>query len=283
MKNKYTFGCLVLALLITISSKAQNKLALNKGQKLQITQQVKSKISMEMMGNSMEILSDVNMLQDVEVKEKSDSGYAVATTITKMKMATSAMGQDMNYDSEKKEDQDTEIGKVMQKKVNAVTESQINEGGTTTSVKKAAIADEEEGGDNPMGMMQSMAGANKDEGGAAEAFMVMPSGKNVGDSWSDSTNSDGIKVNKTYTVKEVKGNESTITLKGTQSISKTIQNQGMEVNVAMETKLSGEITIDTVTGIVKQKTITVEGTGTSEVMGQSIPITTTSTTTTSVK
>jgi hypothetical protein len=279
-----TLGIISLAVLASLNSQGQaNKLVLTKGQKLELSNEVKSKISMEMMGQSMEIISNVNMLQAIEVNEKSDSGYAVSATLKKMKMEGSAMGQNMNYDSEKKEDQDTEIGKNFKNKINAVTESQVNENGKTTSVKKAATEAEGAEGGNPMAMMQNMGGGNNEEAGAGAAFMVLPAGKKVSDSWSDSSNADGVKVNRTYTVKDVKGNETTVTLKGTQSISKKIENQGMEVNVLMDTKLSGEITVDTTTGLVKQKTITVEGTGTSEVMGQSIPITTVSTTTTIVK
>jgi Family of unknown function (DUF6263) len=279
-----TLGIITMAFLASFNSQGQtNKLVLTKGQKLELSNEVKSKISMEMMGQSMEIISNVNMLQAIEVNEKSDSGYAVSATLKKMKMEGSAMGQNMNYDSEKKEDQDTEIGKNFKNKINAVTESQVNENGKTTSVKKLATEVEGAEGGNPMAMMQNMGGGNNEEAGAGAAFMVLPAGKKVSDSWSDSSNADGVKVNRTYTVKDVKGSETTVTLKGTQSISKKIENQGMEVNVLMDTKLSGEITVDTTTGLVKQKTITVEGTGTSEVMGQSIPITTVSTTTTIVK
>ncbi len=279
-----TLGIFTMAVLASLNSQGQaNKLVLTKGQKLELSNEVKSKISMEMMGQSMEIISNVNMLQAIEVNEKSDSGYAVSATLKKMKMEGSAMGQNMNYDSEKKEDQDSEIGKNFKNKINAVTESQVNENGKTTSVKKSAAEAEGTEGGNPMALMQNMGGGNNEEASAGAAFMVLPAGKKVSDSWSDSSNADGIKVNKTYTVKEVKGNETTVTLKGTQSISKKIENQGMEVNVLMDTKLSGEITVDTTNGLVKQKTITVEGTGTSEVMGQSIPITTVSTTTTIVK
>lgn len=283
-KLHITLSIIAFAVFATFNTYGQdNKLVLTKGQKLEVSNEVKSKITMEMMGQSMEIISNVSMLQAIDVNEKSDSGYAVSATIKKMKMEGSAMGQNMNYDSEKKEDQDSEIGKNFKNKINAIVESQINENGKTTSVKKSATAAEGTDAGNPMAMMQNMGGGNNEDAGAGAAFMVLPAGKKVNDSWSDSSNADGIKVNRTYTVKDVKGSETTVLLKGTQSINKNIENQGMEVNVLMETKLSGEITVDTLTGVVKQKTITVEGTGTSEVMGQSIPITSVSTTTTIVK
>ena len=57
----------------------------------------------------------------------------------------------------------------------------------------------------------------------------------------------------------------------------------MEVNVSMDAKLSGESVVDISTGIVKQKTLNMDGTGTAEMMGQSIPMTTKVTSTTTVK
>ena len=57
----------------------------------------------------------------------------------------------------------------------------------------------------------------------------------------------------------------------------------MEVTVNMDSKLSGQAIVDTSTGIVKEKTLTVEGTGSAEMMGQAIPMTSKIITTTTVK
>ena len=57
----------------------------------------------------------------------------------------------------------------------------------------------------------------------------------------------------------------------------------MEVNVTMDAKLSGEAVVDITTGIIKQKTFTMEGTGNADAMGQAIPMTTKVTTVTTVK
>ena len=55
--------------------------------------------------------------------------------------------------------------------------------------------------------------------------------------------------------------------------NKPVEAQGMEMNISMETKISGEATIEVSTGIVKQNTFTMEGTGNMEMMGQSVPMT----------
>jgi len=52
---------------------------------------------------------------------------------------------------------------------------------------------------------------------------------------------------------------------------------GMEVAIDKQDKNTGKITIDRKSGLLKQKTVTTETTGTASVMGQEIPLDTKST------
>ena len=47
---------------------------------------------------------------------------------------------------------------------------------------------------------------------------------------------------------------------------------GMQVDVNIKNKTTGTITLDKKSGLLKQRTVDSEGTGTMEVMGQSIPM-----------
>jgi hypothetical protein len=84
-------------------------------------------------------------------------------------------------------------------------------------------------------------------------------------------------------LKSINGNNATILLTGKQMISKKMEQQGMEINVKMVANLSGEGVVDINTGLLQQRTTVMNGTGSAEVMGQSIPMTSKITTTTSVK
>ena len=260
---------------------SSGKLSLNKGLKLQVDNSVKLVSTMELMGQSMEITSDAVMLKQVEVKEKKDTSYIISSIITKITTNGNAMGQSFSFDSEKKEDYDTEIGKAMKGQVNVPQEIELNHQGMVTTVKKDTASTDS---DNPMmDMMKSMGGGAYDENSGADAFQVLPAGKKNGDTWMDSVITEGIKTYRTYTIKEINGNDATVTLSGTQQTSKKVENQGMEVNVTMEAKLSGEAVVDMSTGIVKQKTFIMEGSGSADAMGQAIPMTTKVTTVTTVK
>ena len=285
-QSNYFIVFLAATMLSTTVSQAQNngsKLILVKGQKLQIDNTVKSLTNMDLMGQSMEMSSDATMTHQVEVKDKKENNYTVASTITKITSSGNAMGQAYTFDSDKKEDLESEIGKVMKGQLNVTHEADFNTAGTVVSEKKAVSA--EASNANPMmDMMKNLTGgSNDDGGGAGEIFQVLPMGKKPGDSWTDSTISEGLKTYKTYTLKEIKGNDAILTLSGTQSTNKKIEQQGMEVNVTMESKLSGESTVDLSTGVVKQKSMVVDGAGNADAMGQAIPITTKITSNTIVK
>ncbi|CAN5409593.1 hypothetical protein BH11BAC3_BH11BAC3_09740 [soil metagenome] len=265
---------------VTLAQKTSGKLLLTKGQKFQIDNNISSVINQEMMGQSIEITIDANMVHQVEVKDKKDKSYIVASTLTKLTTNGSAMGQSMSFDSEKKEDLESATGQAMKDQLNIEKEVELNENADV--INGAKIEDKAATG-GMMDMVNNVTGAGSDESnGAKAAFEVMPMGKKTGDTWSDSTITDEIKTYRTYTLKSINGNDATVALTGTQITKKKVEQQGMEVNVTMEGKLTGEGIVDMSTGIVKERTLVMDGTGSAEVMGQSIPVTTKVTTKTTV-
>ncbi len=272
-------GTLLLSA-VTLAQKTSGKLSLTKGQKFQIDNNISSVINQEMMGQSIEITIDAKMVHQVEVKDKKDKSYVVASTLTKLTTNGSAMGQNMSFDSEKKEDLESPTGQAMKDQINVEKQVELNENADVINGEK--IENKPASG-GMMDMVNNVTGAESDESnGAKAAFEVMPAGKKAGDTWSDSTITDEIKTYRTYTLKSINGNEATVALTGKQITKKKVEQQGMEVNVSMEGKLSGEGIVDMNTGIVKERTLVMDGTGSAEVMGQSIPVTTKVTTKTTV-
>ncbi len=262
------------------SAQKSIKLSLVAGQKFQTENVVKTTTSMEMMGQQMDVVADVTATRQLEVKDKKESTYNITSTITKMATVTNMMGQEIKYDSEKKEDQDSEIGKVLADKINVPVEMEMNETGKVTKVKKQEGKDDKNG----MAAMMGGMGAGADESGLVEdVFLSIPEGAKQDDKWSDSTIADGVKTYRNFTVKSIEGSNATLTFAATQNINKAVENQGMEMNITMENKMTGEILVDKTTGVVKQKTINTEGTGSMDMMGQSVPMTNKTTLTSTTK
>lgn len=267
----------------TASTPVSRGLNLNAGQKLQIESKVNTLSTMELMGQAMEINADVVMIRELEVKEKKEKSYQLVSTIKKMNLNSSFMGQSMSYDSDKKEDSENEMGKMMKGQLNIPKEVELDDDGKLINVKKDTVKSAVDGNNPMLAMMESMGAAQDESNGANEAFQVLPAGTKTGDTWSDSTIADGSKTYRTYTLTGIQGNDATIAVSGTQAVNKTVENQGMEATVSLDSKITGEILVDKSTGIVKQRTLVVEGTGNTEAMGQEIPMTTKITTTSVIK
>jgi hypothetical protein len=265
---------LLIAFFFSSTGNAQisnGKLYLAKGQKFLVTNISKSVSTMEMMGQPMEMSADVNMDYELNVTDKKDSSILLTSTLTKIKMKSAIMGQDLSFDSEKKEDLEGEMGKGFKNQLNVLKEIELNNEAIIVNAKKEEITETQS---SMMDMMKGLTGGNKeDDNGASAAFQIIPSGKKIGDTWSDSVSLDGVKINRTFVIKEIIGCNATISFTGKQLTEKKMEQQGMEVNVTMDAVLSGESIVDISTGIVKQKSTLMDGTGSADAMGQAIPMT----------
>jgi hypothetical protein len=276
---------LALASVMSFSAHAQktsSRIELTKGQKLQVDNTLNSVATMEMMGQSMEINSDASMLHQVEVKDKRDTSYTIASTLTRITTTGSMMGQTYSFDSDNKQDT-SELAKMMKKQLNVPMEMELKNDGKLLNQNKTDAPAQEDA--NPMmGMINTMTGSGNDfNNTVTEMFLALPSGVKQGDTWSDSLIGDGVKTYRTYTIKEISNNIAAVTLTGKQTTNKKIEQMGSEVNVSLEAKLSGESKVDVNTGMVQQKNLTVEGSGNADAMGQSIPLTMKVTSVTTVK
>jgi hypothetical protein len=276
------FLLLCITALPAAAQKNKGSLQLNKGQKLQVDNTIKSVISMDLMGQSMEINSDAFMLHQAEVKDKKDTSYTIAATLTKMTTNGTMMGQSYSFDSDNKKDRDSsDLGKMMKDQLDVPKEMELNSKGQVINQKMVEVPAAADA--NPMmGMMKGMAGSGTDFA-LAEVFQVIPSGIKQGESWSDSVILDGVKTYRTYTLKEITNNIATIAVSGNQKTTKAMEQMGSEINLAMDSKISGECKVDTKTGIVQQKNLVIEGSGAADAMGQSIPLTMKVTSTLAVK
>lgn len=252
-------------------AQAQTKIKLDKGQKFEANTVITTNVNMEQMGQTIEISSNINTTNQLEVKMVSKDSSVVASTLSKMKMTGSMMGQDMNYDSENPADKDSEIGKVASKSIGQTTEVTVNETGKITNIKKPAA------GDEASGMLGMLGGGDENDGtdtGVKGIFANFNTAKvKTGDTWMDSSINGKNKIVNTYLVKEIKGDELSVNVVSAESKSFTKEQQGMEVLVSMEIKSTGDLIYEKSTGMLKQSSAVAEATGNAEVMGMTIPMT----------
>ena len=251
------------------SNSSLRKVNLQPGQQFKVEHVMNSNSSMEMMGQAMDVKADASITSKVEVKAKNAGDYQLTATVTRMITNADMMGQSMNYDSDKPGDNDSEVGKILKDKINQPLNATLTGDGILTMQKNENAGG---GAMNPISAM--MGGAEDESNGLGDMFLLIPQQGKTGDNWSDSLVAKGAKTVRNYTIKSMQGDEAIVLISGTQSVSRTVENQGMEINVELNNKLSGEATVNTNTGLIRQRSLTIEGSGTTSVMGQSIPMNT---------
>ncbi|HMO62881.1 MAG TPA: DUF6263 family protein [Ferruginibacter sp.] len=270
---KFTQHLLLLATTISYlqvyAQKTTGKLSLSEGQQLKLEQAVKISSTLNLMGQEVNMTADANMEYNIAVQKKMPAAFLLNSTLKKMKSAVTAMGETQHYDSDKPEDNNTETGKIVQGMINKPAELEIGADGAVLNSKPAADYNT-----NSMNMVQGLLSGNDNYAGASEAFLVIPAGIKKGDSWQDSSQTDGMKLLRNFTLTAINGNRATVTVSGTQYSNKTVEQMGMEIAITVEAVLNGEAVVNINNGIIEQKTITAKGTGNAEMMGQSIPMTT---------
>lgn len=257
-----------------------NKIILTNGQKIIVQNSVSIESSMS---PGMDVTSSTTSENTLEVKNATEKNYTISNSLTKVKLNMEMMGQSNSYDSEKKEDQNTEIGKSFAAKLNKPSDVVIdNSTGLVLSAKKPEKKTQADEG-NPMQGLLQMFGETNDDAIVTGAFELIPEGKNPGDSWKDSTLEKDTKIWRTYTLKSYSDSGAVIQLNTVIDATTTIEMQGMSMDLNSNTQTSSEILTDKVTGLVKKRTTTANVSGSFQVMGQSVPITAKATTTTTYK
>jgi len=200
----------------------------------------------------------------IMVADENESGYVITSTLTKMKMDLDGMGQNMSYDSDKPEDKDSQLGQSIGGKINSPSNFTLDK-----KTGKAILTDKKEE-DAVAGAGIASIGGNENEA-IEDAFLIIPAGKKVGDSWTDSSFNKGITSKKTYTIKSIEKDIANIELKGTMEGTTEREMQGMTMNMTINSKITGQITASISTSCVTKSVVDSDITSSIEMMGQQMP------------
>lgn len=259
------------------AQKVNNKLSFLKGQKLEAVVQTDKISTIELMGQSMDTkaTSTVNEVWDVQHADK--NGATLRHTIKRMQFeASNPMGQAQSFDSDKDTDRNGEIGKLLQRNLKTTYTITVDGSGKITSVQQDDTASKNKTGADMGDLVSSQLGMNMltPKKGDASAFKILPDKEvGVGDTWTDSSSTGGQKRKTTYTVKSITDKEIILDFTEQLNINTTQQIMpGMDAKIVATDKSAGIITLDKASGLLKQKTATMEEEGSMEAQGQTIPM-----------
>lgn len=272
--KKLLFAFLAFSAISASAQSVSKSVGLKKGDQLEQVTKMKMNLTQEMMGQTMEILMSSTTQNLVEVKN-TGSNIEVANTMKSALMDMDAMGQQMKFDSNKKEDLDGEMGAAYRKILNVPINYVLDNNGVVTKI----VNKPEEGDENAMGNMLGGSLTDEKEGASFSTLANIPAkGAKVGDTWSETSENQGAKTVTTYSLKEIKGDEGIVGMNGDITMNREMEQQGMAMVMDLKGTVTGQYTFDVKTGIIKVRTTTTKASGNIEVMGQSIPMAIESTT-----
>jgi hypothetical protein len=276
MKKIFLIASLTLAT-AGFAQKVNNRLTFQKGQKLEVLVETNKNSSIEIMGQTMETKVTSAITEVLDVEDAGKEGATIEHKIKQVKFNLTNPMQSQSFDSEKDADRNGEIGKMLEKSIKNKYTMTVDPTGKITSVK---VDD-----DNPNDKSKDMAdmadllsaqlGLNMGVPtvGDASSFKILPDNQvGVGDTWTDSSSSEGQTKKTTYTVKSITDGEVLLDFTELLNVNTTQQIMGTEATIKTNDKTAGTIILDRATGLLKQKKAIMEEEGTMEAQGQSIPM-----------
>jgi hypothetical protein len=237
-------------------------------QKINIVQASKITSSVSMMGQSMDIPVDGEIFVAIDIKSNANNKANITYKITRVKTATSVMGQDMKVDTDDKASLNgnpaaDELTKSLNKPNNITIENGKIDG------KDAAIST----GTNPTEI-------------SFLSTLIAPAeleNKKEGDKWTSEITGDiGNKSVTIYTITKLTSDEIEVTSNATVSKNGKQSTPMGDANQKMSGTISTVTLYNSKTNLMKGQAVSMNLSGTVEMMGQELPVTLKGTTTTTV-
>lgn len=273
--KKLLFIPLALSTVFVSAQSLSRKAVFAKGQQLERVAAIKMNFGMEMMGQSINFDNNNTITSLVEVKNATAKDYAIESTVKRVVMTMNGMGQEMSYDSDKKEEATNEMTKKMKELVGKVNHLTVDtKGNITASDDTTGDVAEKAGGGFMGGLGSGLANSGAKIGTVYDLVANIPEkGIKTGETWVDSTTSKEGKTITNFKVLEIKGNEAIVDMDGTVTQNGETEANGMTISMAVNGKIKGQYTLDVASGIVKKRSTNLDATGTMDMAGQSVPFT----------
>ena len=286
MKN-FFFVALISLSVNAFAQKVGNKLTFQKGEKLEITTNMNSTSTSQMMGQSMESTTGSTFQSVYEVGNASPDSASMIVQVKRIKFDAQMMGRNETFDSDNADDLKDNIGKMIKPILDKKYTVTVNTTGTVTSVKDDVDKKSKSSNNNAMiGMMMGGAGSDMSTPkiGDATLFKILPDHEvGKGDTWKSESSSESGKRTTTYTIADITDNDVLIDFTEESTLTNKQQMMGQDASVDVKSKSTGKIILDRKTGLLKQKTFLTNSEQNMNLGGMQIPSTSKATTTITVK
>lgn len=260
-----------------MGQKASGKLKFEQGQNLEVNMDVKASFAQQIMGQAIDFHTTGAATHLYKVTNATDDNSTLRHEMKRLNFLFDGMGQKISFDSDIQKDMDGKLGKPMKELLEKKYDMIIDPNGKVlmTNPEKFAANTIDDRLRIVMDMMQEMLGVvNPPKKGEGSFFRVLPENEAaIGESWSESGQTEKGPFSNTYTLAGINDSTVVINFNGTSTLTNKADFNGMESITVLNNKTTGTIIVDKVSSIIKQKNLVTETNGSTQIMGNSLPVT----------
>jgi Family of unknown function (DUF6263) len=259
------------------AQKITGKLRFEQGAQYEISLQAKTTIAQQAMGQTIDFNVEATGIHSYKITNTTDDNTTMNHQLNHVLFSFDGMGQKMHFDSRKEKDLNGPFGKPIRELLDKKYDIIIDSGGTTLAAipEKIALSNP----DSRMALITSMLRdvtelVQPPQKGKFSFFHMLP-GKETGegDAWVINYENESGTYEDAYSVASITDSVVLLNYAGSSSTVVKAEMMGNETTTKFNNKSTGRITVDRATGIIKEKIIDTNSTGTTEGPFGSIPVT----------
>jgi hypothetical protein len=285
--SRYYLPFSAICFCISLAASAQTvdgKVKLQQAQVIEINLQTKTTIAQQAMGQSIDFNVDAACLHQYDVINTTDDNHSLKHSVKRISFNFDGMGQKQAFNSDIPKDLNGQMGKpvkeLLDKKYNMIIDPYGKVLLTMPESFQASATD------SRMAIISSMMKEVVDvvqppKKGKGSFFRVIPEkegGVKVGESWTESGATLTDKYENTYVLTAVTDSTVIVDFTGTSNTVTKAEMMGSETTTTLAHKLTGKITLDKTTMMIREKTTNIESTGNTESSFGNLPLTSKTTT-----
>lgn len=278
---------LISASTLTNSQTVSGKLTFEQGQVFTIEMKTKSTISQQAMGQSIDFNVDGTANHSYTTTNTTEDNTTLRHEVKRVHFAFDGMGQKQKFDSDVEKDMKGPYGKPIKDMLEKKYDMIIDPSGIVKMAfpEKIVLAE----GDSRMAIVTNMLKGITDmvqppQKGKSSFFNVLPDTVSViGSKWKTSSVENGGRTETEFTLAAITDSTVVIDFSETSTTVTKAEMMGNPTTTSLKNKSTGKITLDKLTNIIQEKTMTTESTGSTETSFGDLPVTSKTTTTILVK
>lgn len=277
MKKAILSVCSLFSLAIAFGQKVNSPVVFEQGQLLQVQTDFKSTVAQQAFGQSVDFNTRATVLHTYKVTNATADNSTLRHATKQLTFNFEGMGQKRPFDSNNEKDMKGPFGPAVKDIVDKTYDMIVSPSGTVLMAfpEKFTSAETDDRVKMVTGMLRDVFEiVNPPKKGTASFFGVFPAREVAkGETWSESYENASGKFNNTYTLAEIGDSTLTVTVAGTSTTSSKADVMGMQISTTLNNKSTGTIIVNKANGIVKEKEVITESTGTTTGMGGETPLT----------